>query len=84
VLLGVHHAVAESPWRALRAAGVGVAIGADDPLVFRAGLLENYAALEATDTELADLARCSVLASTAPPDVQQRLLAGITSWVGPA
>ncbi|HTL24314.1 MAG TPA: adenosine deaminase [Mycobacteriales bacterium] len=84
VLLGVHHAVTESPWRALRAAGVGVAIGADDPLVFRAGLLENYAALEATDDELADLARCSVLASTAPPSAKQHLLAGIDGWLAGA
>ncbi len=80
VLLGVHRSTAESPWRALRAAGVPVAIGADDPLVFHAGLLENYAALGASDVELADLARCSVLASTAPPDVQASLLVGIDAW----
>jgi adenosine deaminase len=83
VLLGVHRSVAESPWRARRAAGVRVAIGADDPLVFRAGLLENYAALGADDEELADLARCSVLASTAPPAVRDRLLAGIDAWLTP-
>jgi adenosine deaminase len=81
VLLGVHRSVSESPWRQLRAAGVPVAIGADDPLVFRADLLENYAALGATDSELADLARCSVLASAAPPDVRARLLAGIDAWL---
>jgi adenosine deaminase len=81
VLLGVHRSVAESPWRRLRAAGVPVAIGADDPLVFRAGLLENYAALGATDDELADLARCSVRVSAAPPDVRAGLLAGIDAWL---
>jgi adenosine deaminase len=81
VLLGVHRSVSESPWRRLRAAGVPVAIGADDPLVFQAGLLENYAALGATDEELADLARCGVRASSAPPDVQARLLAGIDAWL---
>jgi adenosine deaminase len=80
VMLGVHHAVAQSPWRALRAAGVRVTIGADDPLVFGAGLLDNYAALGATGHELADLARCSVEASTAPPEVRERLLAGIAAW----
>ncbi|HUR51244.1 MAG TPA: adenosine deaminase [Mycobacteriales bacterium] len=80
VLLGVHHSVAESPWRALRAAGVRVAIGADDPLVFQAGLLENYAALDASDEELADLARCSVEASSAPLAVRARLLEGIAAW----
>jgi adenosine deaminase len=81
VMLGVHRSVEDSPWRALRAAGVPVAIGADDPLVFGAGLLDNYAALGATDAELADLARCSVLASTAPADVRERLLAGIAAWL---
>ena len=80
VMLGVNHSVAESPWRTLREAGVLVAIGADDPLVFGASLLDNYAALGATDAELADLARCSVRASTAPPAVQDRLLTGIDAW----
>jgi adenosine deaminase len=56
-------------------------IGADDPLVFRAGLLENYAVLEASEAELADLARCSVVASTAPADVRAPLLAGIDAWL---
>jgi adenosine deaminase len=81
VMLGVHRSVAQSPWRELRAAGVPVVIGADDPLVFRAGLLDNYAALGASDLELADLARCSVRASTAPADVQARMLAGIDAWL---
>ena len=81
VCLGVHSSVAESPWRALRAAGVPVVIGADDPLVFQAGLLDNYAALGASDLELVDLARCSVLASTAPAHLQAELLAGIDAWL---
>jgi adenosine deaminase len=84
VMLHVHGSVADSPWRALRTAGVLVAIGADDPLVFQAGLLDNYAALGATEPELADLARCSVLASTAPSDVRDRLLAGIDTWASAA
>ena len=78
VALHVHRSVEESPWRALRAAGVPVAIGSDDPLLFRAGLLDNYAALGATDAELVDLARCSVEASFAPSDVKARLLAGLS------
>ena len=85
VALGVHRSVACSPVRALRAAGVPVALGADDPLLFRAGLVAQYAALRATqdltDAELADLARCSVTASSAPADVQARLLAGIEDWL---
>jgi adenosine deaminase len=82
VMLHVHRSVSESPWRALRAAGVLVAIGADDPLVFQAGLIENYEALGASDDELADLARCSVLASTAAPELKADLLAGIEAWAG--
>ena len=81
VALGVHTSVADSPVRALRAAGVGVALGADDPLLFRSGLVEQYAALGLSDAELADLARCSVLASTAPTDVRVRLLTGINAWL---
>ena len=81
VALGVHTSVADSPVRALRAAGVGVALGADDPLLFRSGLVEQYAALGLCDAELADLARCSVLASTAPTSVRVRLLTGINAWL---
>lgn len=85
VALGVLPSVAASPWRALRAAGVPVALGADDPLVFRSGLVEQYAALHdagATPVELADLARCSVTGSRAPADLRARLLDGIDAWEG--
>jgi len=81
VLLGVHAAVADSPWRTLRRYGVPVAVGADDPLVFRAGLLENYALLEASDEELADLARCSVQVSAAPDALKGSMLAGVEAWL---
>jgi adenosine deaminase len=80
VALHVHKTLEDNPWRALRAAGVPVAIGADDPLLFRAGLLDNYAALDASREELADLAACSIRASTAPPDVRARQLAGVEPW----
>jgi len=81
VALHVHRSVAESPWRALRAAGIPVAIGADDPLLFRASLLDNYAALDASDDELADLARCSIRSSTAPAAVQASMLAAVDAWL---
>ncbi len=81
VALHVHASVEDSPWRTLRAAGVAVAIGADDPLIFGASLLENYAALGAADLELADLARCSIRASAAPVDLQTQLLAGVDRWM---
>ncbi|MCW2707201.1 MAG: Adenosine deaminase, partial [Frankiales bacterium] len=81
VALHVHKSVADNPWRELRAAGVPVAVGADDPLLFRADLLANYAALGAGDHELADLARCSIRASTAPADVRASMLAGVDAWL---
>jgi adenosine deaminase len=84
VMLHVHGSVADSPWRRLRAVGVLVAIGADDPLVFQAGLLDNYAALGATDEEVADLARGSIAASTAPTDVRAHLLSGVDAWLATA
>ncbi|HWH28480.1 MAG TPA: adenosine deaminase, partial [Mycobacteriales bacterium] len=64
VALGVAGAVEEVPVRALREAGVAVALGADDPLLFRSGLLEQYEAVRVSaalsDADLADLARCAV------------------------
>jgi adenosine deaminase len=81
VALHVHKSLEQNPWRTLRAAGVPVVIGADDPLLFRAGLLENYAALRATDAELADLARCSITSSVAPEQVRARLLAAVDTWL---
>jgi adenosine deaminase len=81
VALHVHKTVAASPWRALRDAGVPVVIGADDPLLFRADLIDNYAALEPSDAEAADLASCSIAASTAPAEVKAELLVGVDTWL---
>ncbi len=81
VALKVHSSVADSPWRELRAAGVPVTVGADDPLLFQAGLLDNYAALEASEDELADLARCSIVASSAPASLKATLLAAVDPWL---
>lgn len=88
VALGVYDSVAHSPVRQLRAAGVGVALGADDPLLFRTALVDQYELLRRdqglSDVELADLARCSVDAATAPTEIRVRLLAGIEHWLGAA
>ena len=85
VALGVAGALEEVPVRTLRAAGVPVALGADDPLLFRSGLLEQYEAVrrsdQLSDDALADLARCAVRGSAAPDDVKQRLDAGIDAWL---
>jgi len=85
VALGVLLSLSRVPVARLRAAGVPVALGADDPLLFRAGLLAQYdaarTALGLSDAALADLAACSVRGSTAPAAVQTRLLAGIDAWL---
>ncbi len=85
VALGVYDALEEVPVPELLAAGVPVALGADDPLLFGTRLAGQYAVVRAAhdldDDRLAELARMSVRASCAPDDVRQRLLAGIDAWL---
>jgi adenosine deaminase len=85
VRLGVYPTAADVPLRTLRAAGVPVALGADDPLLFGDRLLAQYEQAREVhgldDAELAELARCSVRGSVAPDDVRSRLLEGIDGWL---
>jgi adenosine deaminase len=77
--------LADLPIRALRDAGVPVALGSDDPLLFGAGLAEQYALVRGhlgfTDAELAGLARDSIVASAAPAAIRTAALAGIDDWL---
>lgn len=88
VALGVYDTVEEVPVRTLMAAGVRVALGADDPLLFGTRLSGQYALLRAaqdfSDDELATLARMSIDASRAPTEIVERAQAGIAAWQGPA
>ena len=85
VALGVAPAPAQVPLPPLFEAGVPVALGADDPLLFGPRLTAQYEiarhAHGFTDAELADLARMSVASSAAPEPVRARLLAGIDAWL---
>src|SRR5262250_2947890 len=85
VALGVAATSADVPLRRLLEAGIPVALGADDPLLFGQRLTAQYRlarqAHGLSDAELAELARMSVRGSVAPPEVRSRLLAGIDAWL---
>jgi len=63
---------------------VPVVLAADDPLLFGAGLLEQYAAARDvhgyTRADLARLARASVEHSTMPADLRAATLRDLKSW----
>jgi adenosine deaminase len=85
VRLGVFERPEQVPLRTLVDAGVRVALGADDPLLFGSRLVAQYAvardALGFDDAALAELARDSVRGSLAPDHVRARLLSGIDAWL---
>jgi len=72
------------PLPALLAAGVPVALGTDDPLLFGAGLAEQYEIarrLGLSDEQLATLARHSITASAARAVLKKQMLAGVGAWL---
>ncbi|WP_236246369.1 adenosine deaminase [Streptomyces sp. CC210A] len=85
VALGVYEKPEHVPLRTLFDAGVPMALGADDPLLFGARLADQYEIARHhhgfTDAELAELARQSVRGSVAPEDVRRKLLAAIDDWL---
>ena len=85
VALGIAADPAQVPLRPLAEAGVPIALGADDPLLFGPRLAAQYEiarhAHGFSDAELAGLARASVAGSAAPPSLQAELLAGIDGWL---
>jgi adenosine deaminase len=85
VSLGVYSTLQEVPVRTLTDAGIDVALGADDPLLFGSHLAGQYAVLRAaqdfTDAELAELARMSIRRSYAPSDTVKSTLTRIDDWI---
>ncbi|GAB2938169.1 adenosine deaminase [Streptomyces mayteni] len=85
VALGVYEELADVPLRTLWRAGVPMALGADDPLLFGSRLAAQYEIARAhhgfTDAELAELARQSVRGSAAPDDVREKILVEIDEWL---
>jgi adenosine deaminase len=85
VALGVATTAADVPLLRLLDAGVPVALGADDPLLFGSRLTAQYELARnvfgITDDGLADLARMSIRGSVAPEEVKARLIRGIDAWL---
>jgi adenosine deaminase len=85
VALGVAATPADVPLQELFRAGVPIALGADDPLLFGRRLNAQYELARRvhgmSDEQLAELARMSVRASSAPACTRSALLAGIDSWL---
>ncbi|CAM2737933.1 adenosine deaminase [Streptomyces sp. HPH0547] len=86
VALGVYDKAEDVPVRALWDAGVPIALGADDPLLFGSRLAAQYELVRRahgfTDEELAELARQSVRGASMPEELRRRILADITAWLG--
>lgn len=85
VSLGVVPDEASVPVRRLVEAGVPVALGADDPLLFGRRLVKQYEIARDvhgfTPAELAELARMSIRGSAAPDDTRARLFSEIDAWL---
>ncbi len=85
VALGVYGSAQEVPLRAVLDAGIPVALGADDPLLFGSRLTAQYTAardaLALGDEELAELARGSIRASRAPEALAKAALDDVDGWL---
>jgi adenosine deaminase len=83
--LGVYADAESVPLRTLYDAGIPLALGADDPLLFGSRLVAQYRVARDhhgfADEDLAELARMSVRGSTAPAAVRAGLLTDIDSWL---
>jgi adenosine deaminase len=85
VALGVYRRPEEVPLGALVAAGIPLALGADDPLLFGSRLAAQYETARGAhgldDAALAALARSSIAVSRAPDGIRAAALAGIDAWL---
>lgn len=85
VSLGVYPSLAQVPLRRLFDAGLPIALGADDPLLFHSRLVDQYEAARHvhgfSDEELARLARHSIDASFADEGSKRRMRAGVEAWL---
>jgi len=84
VALGVATGLHAVPLQTLEEAGVPVVLAADDPLLFGAGLVDQYAAvrdaLGYSRSDLARLAKSSVTHSLMPTELGSRVMSEIDRW----
>jgi adenosine deaminase len=85
VSLGVYSDLSSVPLPDLLEAGVNIALGSDDPLLFGARLASQYATMRAahdlSDDQLAALAKSSIRGSTAGDSDKQRWFAAVDHWL---
>lgn len=85
VSLGVYSTLAEVPLSRLVSAGATIALGADDPLLFRSRLLDQYVCAREvhgfSDAQLARLAQDSIKASLASESAKRRWTQEIDAWL---
>ncbi len=84
VSLGVYPDIADVPLSALMRAGAKVALGADDPLIFRSRLVDQYRFAQRLGLGASDLARLAAESfeiSAAPADVRSRAQRDIEAWL---
>jgi len=86
LVLGLYPSLEEHPFAQLLDAGVRVTINTDDPLLFGAGLAEEYESVRRafglSDATMAGIARTSVEASGAPAATKRTALEEISRWLG--
>lgn len=85
VSLGIYPSRSDVPLRALLKSGATIALGADDPLLFRSRLVDQYQIAKNdhgfTTQELAVLARGSIDASLASESKKRLWRAGVEEWL---
>jgi adenosine deaminase len=86
VVLGAYPGYAEHPFPRLRAAGVRVTLGSDDPPYWQATIGGEYAVARREwglgDADLIEITRTAVTAAFVPDDLRRALFGRITAAVG--
>jgi adenosine deaminase len=84
VRLGLYAEYGQHPVERLRRHGIAVSVSTDDPELLETTLVEEYAAMVETfgwdDDALRRVARTSIEASFARPEIKRDLLAALAAW----